>query len=222
MRPWKAIYDLSPELSAHTPVFPGDPPFARSLFLEHRRDGCEAATLTLSAHTGAHLDFPSHVRVGGARSDDYPVASFILPAVVLDVRVPDGPGEIAPESLDQVSLESGSAVLFKTWNSRSGLSGSPGWAGDCVTLGIATAQRLATNTIALVGIDALSIEPVSATDLPVHRLLLGRGILLLEGLVLRAVPAGSYTLLCLPLRIAGAEAAPVRAVLLEEVDANSP
>ena len=99
------VIDISLPLPA-TPPVPGDPPFVRSLFLNHDADGCEAATWSLSAHSAAHLDFPAHFLANGKRADAYPITAFFPPAVVIDC------GEalaLGPEVLSGTTLHHGDA-----------------------------------------------------------------------------------------------------------------
>jgi arylformamidase len=102
-------------------------------------------------------------------------------------------------------------VLFKTRNSA--LWGRPAFAREYVALSLASARLLVERGVKLVGIDYLSIEAFGAAGHPVHKTLLGAGVAILEGLDFRGVPPGVYELCCLPLRIAGGDGSPCRAVL---------
>ncbi len=206
-----ALYDISLLLTPDAVVIPGDPPFSRRLFLDHGVHGCEAAALSLSAHAGTHLDFPAHFFVHGKRAGDYPARAFLRPAVVVDAG---GALLLSPEVLAGLDLAPGEAVLFRTRNSREGRFAGPDFPESFVTVGPDLARELVTRQAGLVGIDALSVEPLTDPAYPVHHILLGAGVLILEGLDLRAVPPGRYTLVCLPLAVPEAEASPVRAVLL--------
>lgn len=210
--------DISLPLTATTPPVPGDPSFSRRLFLTHNDVGCEASSLVLSAHSGTHLDFPAHFFPEGKRAGDYPAAAFIRPAVVIDA------GEqlrLRPGILSGIDLQPGVAVLFRTINSTAGRFTGTAFPEDFATLTPGLAQELAHRGVGLVGLDALSVEPLSNPAYPVHHILLGAGILILEGIVLDAVPAGHSTLLCLPLSMPEAEASPVRAVLLPATSPNN-
>lgn len=215
-RPMKTpspVIDISLPLSPQTPVVPGDPPFVRRLVLSQAVDGCEVAVLSGSAHSATHIDFPAHFLPGGKRAGDYPAAAFFLPAVVIDC------GEVlrlGPDVLSGTAIAAGEAVLFKTSNSRLHRFAGPAFPGDFAAATPELARELAARNIGLVGIDAMSIEPLDDPDYPVHLLLLTAGILILEGLNLAKVRPGRYRLVCLPLAIADAEASPVRAVLLDD------
>jgi arylformamidase len=173
--------------------------------------GQVVTSLRTSVHYGTHLDAPAHFIAGGRTIDGYAAAEFILPAVVLDIA---GDGDAAAADLAGADLRSGDAVLFRTRNSRQGISRSPVFREDFAGVGLDAARLLAGLGARLAGIDYLSIERTGDGGYPVHRLLLGAGVLILEGLNLAAVAPGRYTLVCLPLRLKSAEGSPVRAVLL--------
>ncbi len=205
--------DISLPLSAALPGIPGDPPFRRELFLSRDADGCETASWSLSAHAGTHLDFPAHFLPGGRRAGDYPATAFFLPARVVDA------GEslaLGPELLDVALVADaapGEAVLFRTVNSATRAFLGSAFPETFATLTPALAARCARQGFALVGIDALSVEPLNDPAFPVHHILLEAGVLILEGLLLADVAPGRYLLSCPPLRVPEAEASPVRAVL---------
>ena len=202
--------DVSLPLSAALLGIPGDPPFRRELFLSQEADGCEAASWSLSAHTGTHLDFPAHFLPGGRRVGDYPAAAFFLPARVVDA------GDalaLGPELLDAADVAPGDALLFRTVNSVTRAFLGPAFPESFAALTPALAARCARQGLALVGIDALSVEPLDDPAFPVHHILLEAGVLILEGLFLADVAPGRYLLSCPPLRVPEAEASPVRAVL---------
>lgn len=202
--------DVSLPLSAALPPVPGDPPFTRRLFLHPSKDGCEAAAWQLSAHLGTHLDFPAHFIPGGKRAGDYPVETFLLAARVVDC------GEalrLGPEVLDGLDTVPGEALLLRTRNSATRAFFGPSFPERFAALTPFLARACLDRRPGLVGIDAGSIERLDDPAFPVHHMLLGAGILILEGLFLADVPPGRYQLACLPLSVAEAEASPVRAVL---------
>jgi arylformamidase len=169
--------------------------------------------LQMSTHSGTHLDFPAHFLPSGKRLEDYPTERFFLPAVVLHLP---GVQEIRAESLAQQDIRPGDALLFRTENSDRGILHGPCFRSDFVDLSLEAAKVLADKGISLVGIDALSLEGAEDPGYPVHCLLLGRDILILEGIDLANIAAGRYTLAAFPLKLKDSEASPVRAVLLAE------
>ena len=211
MQRQRDVFDISLPLTTQTPSFPGDPPFSRRPFFTYATDGCEVSSLCLSAHSGTHLDFPAHFLPEGKRGGDYPAAAFFRPAVVVDCGKRTILGE---DVLQDVPTMPGDALLLCTSNSRERRFGGPDFPAAFVAATPGLGRELIRRQICLVGIDALSIEPLADPEYPVHHLLLAAGICLLEGLDLRDVPPGRYQLSCLPLAIPDAEASPVRAILL--------
>ncbi|MEA4857056.1 MAG: cyclase family protein [Solidesulfovibrio sp.] len=202
--------DASLPLSAALPPIPGDPPFARRLFLRHETDGCEAAAWSLSAHAGTHIDFPAHFFPHGKRAGDYPLDAFFLPAAVVDCGQAR---ELGPELLDGCEAGPGEAVLLRTVNSTERLFCGPAFPEAFAAATPALARACVRRGLALVGIDALSIEPLADPAFPVHHILLGAAIRILEGLFLADIAPGRYRLACPPPHVPEAEAAPVRAAL---------
>ena len=210
------IYDISILLGAEqidAPI-PGVKPFSlEAVFSIDKGDPCNLSNLSMNCHTGTHLDVPSHF-VGNSKTiDDYPVESFILPAQVVEIQDSE---VINKTELENLPLEAGDAVLFKTANSGRGICRDPGLAESWVYLSPEAAAYCVSKKVSLVGIDYMAPEKPGGTleDAPIHDALLGNDIFILEGIALDNVPPGRYTLLCLPLKLKGAEASPVRAVLI--------
>lgn len=208
---FKEIYDISVPLN-EVPIYPGDRPFSQEWMARlDSGDGYNLSALALGSHAGTHLDFPSHLLGGGKGQDEYPPGSFIMPAEVVCVS---GDGPVLPDSLPKSGIESGQALLFRTRNSRRRLMHQADFSEDFVSLSAQAARLCVARGVRLVGIDYLSVDEYGDDSLPVHRTLLENNILILEGIDLETVACGRYTLICLPLRIEGAEASPVRAVLV--------
>jgi arylformamidase len=193
------IIDVTVPIQPGMPIYPGDPEV--SLTLEQSiADGAPAnvSRLDFGLHTGTHVDAPVHFIVGAPGAEELPLDVLVGPAVVVE----------APDLEDDTALPEGvERILFKTRNSE--LSANQAFSEDFVTVGLPLARRLAEARVRLVGIDYLSIG-----DEEVHELLLGLGIVVVEGLDLRSVAAGGYRLICAPLKVVGADGAPAR-VLLE-------
>ncbi len=206
------IYDISVVLGKESIDFPGDEPFVRK-WTQRLQDGgvCDLSSLSLSAHSGTHLDSPAHFLPGGKTLDRYPLKEFVRPAQVVEIRDPEcvGPGELEP-----LEIPEGDALLFKTENSHQGWSRSGVFSERFVYLSGEAAEFCVRRRVGLVGLDALSIERYGDERFPAHRQLMESGVLILEGIHLGDVPPGSYTLVCLPLKLEGCEASPVRAVLI--------
>ena len=205
------VHDVSRPLRAGGVTYPGDPEI---VFRAHssidRGDPADVTELGLGSHSGTHVDAPSHFLRGGTPVDRIPPERLIGPAVVLDL-----PGDLASVSaadLARQDLRGHRRVLLRTRNSA---KRETGFTRDYCALSRDGAEYLVDHGVELVGIDALSIEPFGSSDYAVHHLLLGRGIVIVEGLDLSAISAGVYQFVCLPLKLEGLDGAPARAVLIE-------
>jgi arylformamidase len=211
MMPHGKIYDITVTLGGGSIDYPGDPPFRREQVSAIRNGGAyDLSRLQMSAHAGTHIDAPAHFIPGGRTIDQYAAGDFIFPAHVVSIESKES---IRASELAAVAIRPGDAVLFKTDNSRSGRCRSGTFSPAYVSLSEEAAELLVGKKAGLAGFDYISAERHDAAGHPVHQALLRNGILLLEGIDLGQVPGGAYTLWCLPLKIAGGEASPVRAVL---------
>lgn len=210
---YSSIYDISVMLGVEDITYPGTPPYSREM-ISRLADGdaSNLSKLVMSTHSGTHLDAPSHFIPDGSNIDDYPAQSFILPAHVVRVEEQN---VIIPKNLSELDTSPGDAVLLKTDNSRSGRATNGEFTEEFVYLSPEAAEICVNRELSLIGIDYNTIEPLRAKSYPVHRKLLGNGILILESINLADVPEGTYSLICLPLKMKCAEASPVRAVLIE-------
>lgn len=169
-------------------------------------DGANETAFWMNLHTGTHIDAPFHMDPMGATTDAIPPGAALGPCRVLDFRGLQG--GIGRAQLELHTIPEGWFVLLHTDNSS-----TEAFDPSFRYLARDGAEYLADRKVAGVGIDALGIE----RDQPghdTHRILMERGILILEGLRLAEVPAGDYFLCALPLSIRGADGAPARAVLL--------
>jgi arylformamidase len=207
------LIDISRTLGADDRAYPGDSPFALRFIARAGEDdsGYTLSEFSGTVHCGTHLDAPAHFIAAGATIDQLPLERFDLPALVIDC--PDCDMVTAAQLVGH-ELPRGGAVLLRTRNG--GLSRDTYSANHCAITEDAAAVLVMAG-VTLVGIDYISVERGDNPDYPIHRLLLGAGMLLLEDVDLRLVIPGRYRLRCYPLRIADAEAAPCRAVL--ETDA---
>jgi arylformamidase len=207
-------YDISVTLGEEDIPFPGDPPFSREILSSIEKSGvCNVSKLGMCAHSGTHIDMPAHFIAGGNTLDAYIISDFIRRAHV--VGVPDAKA-VKASDLEKTNIRPGDAVLFKTDNSTSGRCRSGVFSNDFVYISLEAAEACARKKVGLVGLDYITIEEHGNDDFPAHRTLLGNGILVLETINLQEVPPGKYTLTCLPLKIKGGEASPVRAILTSE------
>jgi len=200
-------YDLSVPVFDGMVVWPSDTPVRVSTHRSVQRgDGSNVRKVQLSTHAGTHVDAPNHI--GLPRTvDQLPLATLIGPAEVVSVRARH---LIRPSHLEGIDLRTVKRILFKTRNSRRPDDGK--FHDDYVALAPETAERLRKSRVKLVGIDAMSVDPKGGRG-EAHHILLEAGVVLLENIRLARVPAGTYELICLPLRLAGADGAPARVVL---------
>jgi arylformamidase len=205
------IYDVSLPLHDGGLIYPGDPEIRiRAHNSIAQGDPANVSALALGSHTGTHVDAPSHFVAGGDAIDRIPIGRLVGPAVVLDL-----PGELPAVGAAELAahdLRGQRRVLLKTRNSA--LAGRAGFTSDYCALAPDGAAYLLERDVELIGIDYLSVEPFGSDDFAVHHLLLERGVVIVEGLDLSGVAAGIYQFICLPLRLAGLDGAPARAVLI--------
>lgn len=167
---------------------------------------------TLTTHTGTHVDAPRHFIHGGPTMDDVPLERWVGPCFVADLRAAQP--LIEPADLAAAAIPAGTErLVLKTRNSELWGAYPDTFFEAFVALSPAGAQWVLEHGVRLVAIDYLSIGPFSDDIVTVHRLLLGAGVLAVEGLDLSAVEPGHYELLCFPLKFAGSDGAPARVAL---------
>jgi len=196
------IIDISVPIRPGMPTYPGDP----TVTLERVKaladgDGVNLSRVDLGAHTGTHVDAPLHFIDGAEATETLPLDALVGPARVLDLT--------AAKQLDAAAFEGvelAERVLLKTSNSELWARGT--FAEDALQLDGGAAQVLVDGGVRLVGIDYLSIG-----DHDAHRVLLGAGVVPVEGLDLRGVEPGDYDLICAPLKLVGSDGAPARVLL---------
>ena len=205
--PW---IDVSVTLKTAMVNWPGDPPvrFSHVLSLE-RGDPCTVSLLEMGAHTGTHMDAPAHFVRGGIGIDEMPPDAAIGLARVIAIHDRES---IKVDELAQHSLQRGERILFKTYNSEHCWD-TDSFVEDFVYLSAPAAQYLVERQVRLVGIDYLSVGGFRADGVEAHQALLNAGIWVIEGLNLKQVRPGRVQLVCLPLKIAGGDGAPARALV---------
>ncbi len=189
------------------PVWPGDEPYR--YFTRWRiADGesVNVGCISLSVHAGSHADAPRHFRDTGVAVEEMDLGAFIGPAMVIDVAGRDTIGieDVAVSGLalaPRLLLRTGAWIDLDTFPTR-----FPVIASD-------VPEFLKSQGVVLLGIDLPSVDLYDSTDMPNHHALDACGVHILESLLLTDVPAGSYELIALPLKLIGADGAPVRAIL---------
>lgn len=193
-------------------IYPGDPAYERQRHLSIKSgDLCNVSRFSMGCHTGTHIDAPLHFIPGGKAVDEMDVRRFNGQARVIEYPENGVPRDISVDFLKSCHICPGERILFKTSNSQR-FCGKK-LLKDYTAIDVMAAQYLAKLSVSCIGIDYMTIEPADSEDGSVHKIILGAGIPVIETLDLRQVPAGSYELLCLPLRLAGLDGSPVRAML---------
>lgn len=192
------IYDISQEILSCA-VYPGDPQPQREI-LQDMNTGAlyNLSSFQMCAHNGTHIDAPAHFIKDGKTIDAIAIESFVGMAYVTEH---DG----------VISARDASAILEKAKNADSEASGRILIKGNA-EVSLEAAEVFAHADLLLLGNESQSVGPADA-PMAVHKMLLSRDIVLLEGIRLHAVPEGVYWLSAAPLNIAGAEGSPCRAIL---------
>jgi kynurenine formamidase len=212
----KRIVDLSHAIGPATPVFPGDPPVDITVvestqdppMSERRRLNC--SRIGLIVHVGTHMDAPFHFFEAGETIDRVPLDRCVGPAVLVDLRHLAAGEEIGREHLKTYAkqlTETGKAVLHTGWSKQWGkeeyFSEHPRISGE-------GAQFLVDCGVHLVGVDTPSVD---RPPFPAHLALLGSGVLIVENLTnLDSIEDQVFQIYVLPLKIAGRDGSPVRAI----------
>ncbi len=210
------LYDISPPLTPDLAVWPGERALTREVSTHAAGELCvTSSSWRASVHLGAHVDAPAHVRPAANTIDGCDLARFVGPCEVMHIGVARGE-TITPAMLP--SAPRAPRLLLAT-GTRPDLCH---FNEDYAALDPDLVDALHACGVRLVGLDTPSVDLFAAAQLPVHRRLVERDILALEGLVLADVPPGLYELIALPLRLVGFEASPVRAVLRTPTPAARP
>jgi arylformamidase len=209
MEPHSRIYDITVPLSPSLVIYPGDPSVGITPITQLAKgDVANTSHIALCLHSGTHLDAPRHFFAQGDGIDRLDLNTLIG---AVRVSMVTGQNHITADMLRTLDLGTAQRILFKTRNSR--LWERPDFQPNYIALTASAAHYLVEQGVKLVGIDYLSVDAYEDNDFPVHRILLGANVLILEGLDLRAVTAGDYELTALPLRIQDGDGAPARVIL---------
>lgn len=188
------LIDISRELTT-APLYPGDPaPFTEKLSDMHMGDECSTSLLHACVHAGTHMDAPCHFLPDAKSVDEIPLSRCCGDCYVVEAN-----GPLVGEQLEKILWMMPPRVLFK----------------GNVQLTQSAAFTLVDAGVRLVGVEGASVASADDTG-EIHRQLLSAGVLILEGLDLSAARAGNYYLFAAPVKIAGCDGAPVRAMLMEK------
>jgi arylformamidase len=208
------IHDITPLLSRRIAVWPGDTPLSREVLLEcgkpSRMDSKTVSNITLSTlhatvHLGAHADAPSHYGANVPTIDQRSLDYYLGPCQVVRVKASRGqrlmPGDLPRVQAPRLLIATGTFPDPENFNE------------DFAALSPEVVEALHAQGVKLIGIDTPSVDLFASQDLPAHRMFLKHDMAILEGLLLHDVPPGMYELIALPLKLAGFDASPVRAIL---------
>jgi arylformamidase len=204
------LIDITCVLSPRLAVWPGDEAFTRqSHAREENGHFTDVSVMRTTLHVGTHVDAPAHLLKGGLTIDELELSPFFGPCEVIEVRLPSGE-RILPEHLG--ARVRAPRVLFKT----DSYPDPERFTQDFNALSPELVRWLQEQGCVLTGLDTPSVDPFDSDHLESHHALFACGLRYLEGLDLRNVRPGLYTLVALPLRIEGGDGSPVRAVLVED------
>ena len=206
------IYDISLPISESLIVWPGDPPvdITQPSHLA-RGDAATVSHLSMSAHSGTHVDAPAHFILGGASVEALDLNVLVGPALVVEAIEADA---LSADVLEGLPIPANmERVLFRTRNSDRWARGEREFYRDFSAITQDGASWLVARGVRLVGVDYMSVGPFGQTA-PTHRTLLSAGVIPVEGLNLSGIEPGVYQFVCLPLRIIGGDGAPARAILI--------
>ncbi|MEI6756275.1 MAG: cyclase family protein [Chlorobium sp.] len=206
------LIDLSHNIEQGMPCYPGtpEPEFHPLSLIEE--EGFAEQLLTISSHTGTHVDLPSHIISSGASLDAFGIERFAGKGVVIDVRAVSGgiigTGDLQP--FQSIIKECEFVLLCSGWSEY---WGSSDYFRNYPVLSNDAARWLAGLGLKGIGVDMISLDQPDSADFPVHRLLLQNGLVIIENLAsLLPLMFHAFTFCCFPLKIVKAEASPVRAV----------
>lgn len=206
------VVDLTHCIEEGMPVFPGTEPPRLTPANTLEKDGFRETLLSLYSHTGTHMDAPAHMLGEGATLDVLAADRFLGPALVVDVSDLRGASVTAERlATHREALGRAEYLLLRTRWDR--FWGQEAYFGPFPCLTREAAAWLGAFPLKGVGADAISFDPMDSPDFPVHRTLLGRGVVLVENLTgLDGLPEEEFLFGAFPLRYALADGAPVRAV----------
>ncbi|HRI17894.1 MAG TPA: arylformamidase [Burkholderiaceae bacterium] len=203
------VWDISPPVSARSPVFPGDTAYSQH-WVARLAPGCpvNVSAETTSPHVGAHADAPLHYADDGAAIGRVDLAPYLGRCRVIHA-IDRGP-LVTVEHLAHAAQALPPRVLVRTAERA-----ATAWRDDFAAYAPETVEWLAGLGVRLIGIDTASVDPAASKTLDSHQQLRRLNLRVLENLVLDAVPEGDYELIALPLKWVDADASPVRAILRE-------
>jgi arylformamidase len=210
----RIIYDISLTLNSELPAWPGDSKTA-IIRTESLTDGdaYNSSVITAPLHWGTHIDAPHHLYENRWSVDEIPLEVLVGSVTVIEIP---NKNKITSKDLEKFNFVNVERLLFKTKNSILWNESPLKFHTDFCALTADAAEFILKTQIKLIGIDYLSLDLYPAEDLPVHKLLYDANIVAIEGLDLREIEAGYYTIYCLPIKILKGDGAPARVILVRE------
>jgi arylformamidase len=207
------IIDITATVSPKSVMWPGnDAPSQEFVSHTERGDPSTVSRWDLSAHTGTHVDARTHFIPGGWTVETLELSRCVGPCRVVDLTHLEG--HVSRADLEAAEVAGTARLLLKTRNSNLGLLSREGFEEGYAAISLEAAEYLVEIGVETVGVDYLSVEPFEDKAFNTHHTLLGADVVVLEGLVLAGVEPGEYFLACLPLKLAGSDGSPARAVLI--------
>jgi kynurenine formamidase len=210
------IVDLTHVISEDMPVYPGTEPPQLRPANTYEKDGFKETLMVMYTHTGTHMDPPAHLFAGRTTLDAFPVEQFVGQGLVIDVRdVPAG-GRVSMEHIDRVRADADRAEFLLFYTGWSRHWGTDAYFGEFPVIDGAVADYMLAGRKKGIGVDVISIDPMSDDNLTTHRRLLESGeIVIIENLAnLDQLGDGLFTLVALPLKHRDADGSPIRAIAL--------
>jgi len=203
--------DISPVINESIGVFPGDVPFKRSITLDFKKGGnLLLSSIESTLHLGAHTDAPNHYDKSGASMDQRSLSYYLGKVQIIEAKSKAKDLRLrVSDFTDQICAP---RVLFKTLS----YPDPNNFHSHFMSFSPELVDYLAQKKVLLAGIDTPSIDPANDNNLSSHKRIFFHDMAILEGVVLKDVLPGIYTLLALPLKIKNADASPVRAILIED------
>ena len=206
------VMDLTQTIGETMPVYPGteQPKLTQTNTIE--KDGFKETLLRMYSHTGTHMDAPAHIFPGAPTLDALPAEKFTGKACVVDCSDAGEGGRITMRHIQNVRAAADEAefLLFYTgwsrlWNDGRYFGAYPAFDADVMRYCAAGKKGI--------GIDAISIDPIDSFELPMHRIVLGAGLVIVENLTnLEGLIGRTFRFAALPLKYENADGAPVRAI----------
>ncbi|WP_128894340.1 arylformamidase [Longirhabdus pacifica] len=201
------LIDISRRLGENVPTWPGDTPFSFELSWTKADSGSvNVGKVTMSTHTGTHIDAPFHFSGDGQKVIDLDIARYVGEALVIHALNMES---IGAEDLKHIHLEGVTRLLIRTDSWKDQRVFPP----EFTFLRPDIAPYLAEKGVQLIGVDVPSVDAIDSKTLPAHHALHNHHIHILESVQLAHVDPGKYELIALPLPLVEGDGSPVRAVL---------